>query len=138
MSIIPTDNENSIPTEGAILVVEDDECLRTIVRMMFNVRGWKVYTACDGEEGEQAFLSHQDEIVLVMVDLGLPKIEGVELVRRFRLLKPMVKIIVTSGYNDQEFIANLLKNGVDAFLKKPFNQSEFYTLIRQFLQDKSE
>jgi CheY-like chemotaxis protein len=134
MSTIPADKNPCTPAEEAILIVEDDECLRTIVGTMLNPYGRTVYMACDGEEGEQEFIKHQQQILLVVVDLGLPKIEGVELVRRFRLMKPSVKVIVTSGYNDRGFIEDLLKHGVDAFLKKPFNQTEFNNLIRQFLQ----
>jgi DNA-binding response OmpR family regulator len=133
MSTIPADNSLSNSTNGAVLVVEDDECLRTIVGVMLSILGMKVYTACDGEEGEQEFIAHQNEIILVVVDLGLPKIEGVELVRRFRILKPTLKIIVTSGYNDKAFIEDLLDNGVDAFLKKPFNQNEFKAVMGPFL-----
>jgi DNA-binding response OmpR family regulator len=134
MSEYLTDNDHNNPAVGAVLVVEDDECLRTVVATMFTLQGQKVYTAADGEEGEQEFINHQEEIRLVLVDLGLPKIEGIELIRRFRLLKPTVKVIVTSGYNDKEFIAGLLRDNVDAFLKKPFNQTEFNALIRQYLR----
>lgn len=138
MSAFSTDNDCSIPANGAVLVVEDDECLRTVLSTMFNLHGWTVYTASDGEEGEQVFLKHQEEIILVMVDLGLPKIEGVELIRRFRLLKPILKIIVTSGYNEKSFIDGILQHGGDVFLKKPFNQDEFNTVVRKFLhRDKS-
>lgn len=134
MSKIPANTDRFIPAIGAVLIVEDDECLRTIIGTMFSLQRRTVYTASDGEEGEQQFLNHQEEILLVVVDLGLPKIEGVELVRRFRILKPSIKVIATSGYNDKKFIEEILQNGVDAFLKKPFNQTELLALIRQFLE----
>jgi two-component system, cell cycle sensor histidine kinase and response regulator CckA len=134
MSSIPADNTLSNSTTGAVLVVEDDECLRTIVSTMLGILGRKVYAACDGEEGEREFIAHQNEIILVVVDLGLPKIEGVELVRRFRILKPTLKTVVTSGYNDKAFIEDLLNSGVDAFLKKPFNQKEFNKTVMPYLQ----
>ncbi len=100
---------------------------------MFKSRFHTVYDASDGEEGERQFLKHQDEIVLVMLDLGLPKIEGVELIRRFRIIKPSLKIIATSGYNDTKFISDLLHEGVDAFLRKPFSQKELHDLVRRFM-----
>jgi DNA-binding response OmpR family regulator len=134
MSTTSAHNTCSNSTDGAILVVEDDQCLRTIVATMIHILGRKVITACDGEEGEQEFIAHQQEIVLVVVDLGLPKIQGVELIRRFKIMKPSVKIVATSGYNDKAFIEELLKIGADAFLKKPYNQSEFVAITRPFLQ----
>ena len=133
MSIDPSEQKKKIPANGAVLVVEDDDCLRTVVNTMFLMHGQKVYTASDGEEGEQLFLSHQNEILLVLVDLGLPKIEGVELIRRFRRLKPEIRIIVTSGYNDKPFIDEILREGGDAFLRKPYNQADFQELVRQYL-----
>ena len=134
MSTTPAKNTGSPSTDGAILVVEDDQCLRTIVATMIHILGRKVITACDGEEGEREFIDHQQEIVLVVIDLGLPKIQGMELIRRFRIMKPSVKIVATSGYNDKTFIEDLLNNGADAFLKKPFNQGEFNSITRPFLQ----
>ncbi len=99
---------------------------------MFGMQSYTVFTASDGEEGERQFHLHQDEISLVMLDLGLPKIEGVELVRRFRILKPSLHVIATSGYNDKKFVSDLLQSGVDAFLRKPFSQKELYDLVRRF------
>ena len=100
---------------------------------MFTMQSHTVFSAADGEEGERQFLLHQNEITLAMLDLGLPKIEGVELVRRFRIVNPSLKIIATSGYNDKKFISDLLQSGVDAFLRKPFSQNELYDLVRRFM-----
>lgn len=116
-----------------ILLVEDDEEISELLHIYLETEGFNVVVARDGEEGEQLFAHHTPSFDLVLSDLGLPKVGGVELYRRIRLLRPSVKVIASSAYTHVKVIDQLLKDGVRAFIPKPYYPRDLLRTIRNVL-----
>ncbi|HUI28696.1 MAG TPA: PAS domain S-box protein [Candidatus Acidoferrales bacterium] len=113
-----------------ILVIEDEEMLRELVKTVIEFKGYHVITACDGEEGIEIFKRKQSEIALVISDLGLPKFPGDEVLRRIRSLDPAAKLVAASGFVESDVRMRLLNLGVERFVQKPYLPSEILQTIR--------
>lgn len=117
-----------------VLVVEDDESVQEYVKAMLEANGYKVLMAQDGVEALQFFREHRGEISMVITDMGLPKMDGTQVMAELKAITPQVKIIFTSGYVDPEAKANAIKAGAADFLPKPCEADEFLARIRCALE----
>ncbi|MEW6510582.1 MAG: response regulator [Bacteroidota bacterium] len=104
-----------------VLVVEDDAALRGLFGVMLEAEGYEVFQAENGQAGLEMLKSHSSEINVVITDLGLPRIGGVELISRVRQVHPGVKIIGTSGFGARAVRESVLAAGADDFVAKPFS-----------------
>ncbi|MFH0988629.1 MAG: PAS domain S-box protein [bacterium] len=118
-----------------ILVVEDEELLRELVKVILASEGYTVLTAGDGEEGLGAYQRHQKEIALVISDLGLPKFSGDELYRKLKALNPGLPMILASGFIEPGMKEQILKEGVKGFIQKPYNPNVVLRAIRNVLDN---
>jgi PAS domain S-box-containing protein len=120
-----------------ILYVEDEEFIRDIVRMTLESKGYKVYTAPDGIVALQLYKTHQQEIDLVLTDLGLPGMTGVDELIKLKEINPDIKVIFTSGFFEQDVQQKLLREGASAFIQKPFQPRDLLQLVREVLEKTS-
>jgi len=118
---------------NAVLVVEDQDEIRKLVALLFEMEQFTVYQATTGLQALHTFEEHRDEIILLLTDLGLPEMGGLELVERVRAMKPNTKIIGTSGYGRQNIREELLKAGGDEFIPKPFVVDELVKISKRLL-----
>jgi two-component system, cell cycle sensor histidine kinase and response regulator CckA len=102
-----------------VLLIEDDELVADIVERLLSRMGKRVLRARDGAEGAQLFAEYESEIALVMLDCGLPDIDGAALCRVLRQHAPTMPVILTSGW-DNEGARLLAEEGPTVFLPKPF------------------
>ena len=116
-----------------ILIIEDEKMLRTLLINQLQDIGYKVLEAGVGEQGLEVYYKHRDEIDLVLLDLGLPKTEGAELVDKILEDNENVSIIIASGYIGPEVRAGLSKKGVNRFVQKPFELNTIVSEIRSAL-----
>ena len=116
-----------------ILVVEDEELLRELAKALLETKGYTVLTAGDGEEAFTLFQQHQNEIQLVISDLGLPKFSGDELHRKLKVMNPTLPFILASGFISPGMKAQVLREGVKAFIQKPYDPNEVLRAIRSVL-----
>jgi DNA-binding NarL/FixJ family response regulator len=79
------------------------------------------------------FSAHADDVVLMITDLGLPKLGGIELIEKIRAKKPSMKIIGSSGYSRANVAEEVLKAGGDAFAPKPYLVADLLRTVRQLL-----
>lgn len=115
----------------SILLIEDDETVsRFVVNTLLNA-GYKVLTAATGNEGIQLFNSNNPNLILL--DLGLPDIEGVDVVKYIRE-RSNTPIIIVSARDESEDKVKALDNGADDYLTKPFSIEEFLARIRVSLR----
>jgi CheY-like chemotaxis protein len=99
------------------LLVEDETVVRNLVRLMLSREGYAVLTASDGLEALQVCERFGDPIHLLLADIQMPGLNGLELAEKVRKQRPETKILLMSG----ETTATILqKNAPDAFLRKPF------------------
>lgn len=104
-----------------VLVVEDDNELRKLFGFLLEAEGFTVFQADDGQVGLDLLAAHLSEIDMVITDMGLPGISGVELIKKIRAVGTNVKIIGTSGFGAKNVRAMVLEAGADEFFSKPFS-----------------
>jgi two-component system cell cycle sensor histidine kinase/response regulator CckA len=126
-------------TEGGtetILLVEDEEMLRSLTKMVLKGKGYNVVTASDGEEAVRMFMLRQNDIALVLSDLGLPKLNGYDVLKQVKRIKPSVKFIIASGYIEPAEKSEILESGARDFIQKPYVPNDMLRRIRQVLDEK--
>jgi len=102
-----------------ILVVEDDQAVRTLICAMLSQLGYEILEAGDGEDGLRIWEKHRDGIALVITDVVMPRMDGRDLARRIQEIHPGVLVIFMSGYSEAPIIEDIECMGA-GFLPKPF------------------
>lgn len=103
-----------------VLVVDDEELVRNVSKMMLERLGYRVLTAADGAEGVHVFTEHKDEISVVLLDMTMPRMGGLEAFQALRQVRPDIQVILASGYNEQDAADRFVGQGLAGFLQKPF------------------
>jgi len=116
-----------------LLVIEDEETLRELLKAVLVSKGYTVMTAEDGKEGVEAFMKHQAEIAVVILDLGLPKLGGLEVFKRVREKDPEATVILASGFIDPETKKEVYEAGVKHFVQKPYSPDDVLKKIRHVI-----
>lgn len=114
-----------------VLVVDDEAPIRRYLRAALGAQGLTVYESASGEEALQAVLSHRPDIIIL--DLGLPDIDGIEVTRRLREWSQTPIIILSVREAEQDKIA-ALDAGADDYLTKPFGTGELLARMRVALR----
>ncbi len=104
---------------GTVLLVDDEETVRGIGGEMLRELGFQVLTASDGRDALEIFRG-RDDISFVILDLTMPHMDGEQCFRELRRLKPEVKVIMTSGYNEYEVTQKFVGKGLAGFIQKPY------------------
>lgn len=118
---------------GLILAVDDDEITRRAFRDLLEYHGHHVIMAEGGAQALQILYEKGDEISLVILDLFMPGMDGMEAYRRIKELKPALKILVSSGYPIDDKTGKLLSAEMVHFISKPFKVEEFLSLVESML-----
>jgi two-component system cell cycle sensor histidine kinase/response regulator CckA len=113
-----------------VLVVEDDKDLRLLFGLMLSEAHFEVFEAADGISGLKTLEEHSGAIDLVLTDLGLPGLGGMELISRVRAARPEVKIIGTSGLGSSTVREMVLRAGADEFFPKPFSMGDVIEKVK--------
>jgi two-component system, cell cycle sensor histidine kinase and response regulator CckA len=106
--------------QRTVLLVEDEEMMVLLLKKTFSKQGYKVLVALDGEEALRLFRDHKHEIDVVLLDMGLPKTAGWDVILKMREEDPDVNIVVSSGYVDPESKTKMHRAGVNDFIDKPY------------------
>jgi FixJ family two-component response regulator len=120
---------NPNPEPQTILVVDDDRSIRTLVQAHLERAAYRVLTAADGEEGLHVFRQHQDRIMLMVTDVVMPKLDGLQLADAVLAMRPHLPVIFMSGNTPN------VDRGWGC-LAKPFASSELVSRVRQALASK--
>ena len=116
-----------------VLVVDDEEMVLSIVTKILERQGYQVTKAFSGEEGLWWCSEQSDQIDLMLLDLTMPGLSGVETLRRVRQIKPDLPCIISSGHNaDWDNIPEELKPDVH-FLQKPYRAEKLTELVNSIL-----
>jgi PAS domain S-box-containing protein len=119
-----------------LLVVEDEEMLMMSLRLVLAEKGYNVLSAGDGLTALKIYQEKKDDIALVLTDLGLPTMTGMEVCQRIKTIKPNEHIILATGYLDPEMKEEFLKAGIQHFLYKPYDLKQVLKVIREVLDEK--
>ncbi|HTU57442.1 MAG TPA: ATP-binding protein, partial [Polyangiales bacterium] len=116
---------------GLVLLIDDDESVRHILRRMLINLGFQVIDAADGDAGARMFAERASEVVLVIVDMTMPKLNGEETLHAIRKTRPDVPVILISGYTELEATRHFSSKA--GFLEKPFTASHLSQKVRAAL-----
>ncbi len=118
-------------TKGRILVVDDDHDSRMIIAHQLEKAGYDVVEAADGEQGIQAMQCGDNALLIdiIICDIRMPKVNGVEAIEYFRAQFPSIPIIVITGFPDMQLAVSLLKKGVLEYLVKPIETKELLDTV---------
>jgi PAS domain S-box-containing protein len=116
-----------------ILLVEDEEGVRSLLRKMLRKKGYTVLDARDG--GEALFVSkeHQGPIHLLLTDVVMPKVNGWELAKRLAPLRPEMKVLFMSGYTDDAIVRHSMADVDTSFIQKPFTPDGLVEKVGELL-----
>jgi signal transduction histidine kinase len=120
--------------QGLLLVVDDEETVRAVAKSMLERAGFSVLVACDGNAGVELFRRHSDQIVAVLLDLTMPRMNGEETFREMRRIRPDVRVVLTSGYAEQDTVHQFAVKGLAGFIQKPFQFDKLLEKVRQIVE----
>jgi CheY-like chemotaxis protein len=115
---------------GTVLVVEDQAPVRDLARVILERSGLTVLTAEDGRQAVEVFTEHVHEVHAVLLDLSMPGMDGAEVLQYMTGLAPDVRVVLCSGYNEQDVNARLDGLKPAGFLRKPYHPSELMERLR--------
>jgi CheY-like chemotaxis protein len=132
----PSSSTSSEPWQGQgkVMVVDDEAWVRDVAGRMLRSLGLQVIEAGDGEEALARFHESPNSFHLVLLDLMMPKLDGEEVFRMLRLLRPELPVILMSGFSDQEASGRFAGKGLAGFLSKPFKVEELVGCVRAALE----
>jgi DNA-binding response OmpR family regulator len=118
-----------------VLVSEDEDEIRELLSMLFKAEGYAVLQAGDGQAALDLVRENKDSIILLVTDLGLPKLGGFELIKEARHVIPSLKIIAASGFGHANVRSDLRDVGVVEFFPKPFEPLELLAAAKRLLAE---
>ncbi|HNJ42791.1 MAG TPA: response regulator, partial [Acidobacteriota bacterium] len=128
--VVPTDSSNT-----TILVVEDEDSVRIMVREVLTLWGYRVLEATSGEAAIKQMAHHHDQISLVLTDVVMSGMSGVNLVQHIRENHPAVKVLFMSGYIADASDAVGIASQLDNFISKPFTPLTLVKAIQTVLNE---
>lgn len=119
-----------------ILVVDDEEFMIRFLKMILTEKGYRVLTAPDGKTALALYQERRSDIALVLTDMGLPQMTGDVLFREIRSINPAARVIIASGFFEPHQRSELLKEGVDELVQKPFVPDVILGKVREVIDRK--
>ncbi len=122
-----------ITGSGTILVIEDEPMIRKMTTSILSELGYNTITAVDGIDGVIQYEKNASSIDLVLLDLVMPKASGHECFTHLKYINPNVKVIVLTGFLQQQYLDELIKAGVCGYISKPYRIEDLSQLINHVL-----
>jgi len=116
-----------------ILVVDDEEALRTVLSSELRNAGYEVNTASDGDEAISAVQTKKFDLVLL--DIKMPKVDGFEVLKFIKQNLPSIKVIMLTGFADLKNAIESKKHGAEDFVSKPYDLVDLLTTIERVLSE---
>jgi PAS domain S-box-containing protein len=132
-SAAPGGSANPWKRTGRVLLVDDEPPVRDIAAQLIRSFGLEVTTAGNGAEGVELFRANPTEFDLIVLDQSMPGMDGIETLAALRAIAPTVRVILVSGYNESDRVAQLAKDTPLLFLQKPFSRSKLGRHLRSLL-----
>jgi CheY-like chemotaxis protein len=117
-------------------VADDEENVVMITKQLLEKRGLTAIVARDGREAIKMFEQHAKEIDVVLLDLTMPHLNGEEVFRELRRMNPAVRVILTSGYSEEDAMSRFAGKGLVDFIQKPYRPGSLIAAVRSALESK--
>ena len=113
------------------LFVEDEKDLLDIIAETLQKLGVSFLTAKNGEEGLKVLKEHANEIDIVVTDISMPIMNGLDMIKEIKVLYPNLEIVIMTAHTESKYMAEATQYGVNDYLLKPFDFIKFIELINQ-------
>ncbi len=123
-----------LQTIKTVLFVEDEPSVREMAETMLHRMGYRVFSAGDGEAAMEIFKQHVAEIDVVLCDLSMPKINGIETMTAIRNIRPDIPVILASGHIESHAMDAAQEHPPEAFLHKPYRRTDLKAALEQVLR----
>ena len=132
--------ESCSSTKGKILVIEDEVDIRDILKIQLESANYHVIEATNGEEGIELMKKGSNllQVGLIITDIRMPKVNGVEAIDYIKANAPSIPIMVVTGYPDAELEATLLQKGVKDYVVKPVEKVKLLSKVKAILSAKQD
>ena len=128
----------ALPVTGGnetILIVDDEAPIRELMERVLGQYGYHVLAAADGPSGVQQLRANRAQIDLVILDLVMPGLSGLKTFQLMREIDPEVKVLVSTGYSDKGQAKDVLSQGAQGFMQKPFTLHDMLRKVRTVLDE---
>jgi PAS domain S-box-containing protein len=123
---------------GLVLVADDEVAIREIAAALLERFGFRVLTAADGLEIVDLYAEHADEVALLLMDLNMPRLNGIEAALRIRHINPKVPVLFMSGYPRERVMDRFEQQPFTDFIKKPFQASDLVATVRRVMESSQQ
>ncbi len=114
-----------------VLYVEDEENIRTAISSLLTPLFKDILLAINGEDGLELFKKHQDSIDLIVTDINMPKLNGLEMLEKIKEISPFVPMLITTAHNDVSFLHTAIEVGVTGYVNKPIDIRKLLEIIKK-------
>ncbi len=127
------------PSLGTVLVVDDEDSIRKISRLTLTKAGYEVVEAENGEKAIEVLNTGENPLTVdvILCDIRMPKINGVEAIQYFRTQYPSVQIIVQTGFPDLNLATSLMKQGIVDYLVKPVEKEKLLAAVSKAAEQRT-
>lgn len=126
-----------MPNQVNILVIDDEQIMRDGSSRILSKDGWGVITAENGQLGLDVIKSRSEDIDVILLDLMMPGMSGMEVLDHIRAINPNLLVIVITGYATVESAVEAMKKGAYDFIPKPFTPDQLRIVVRRALEKRS-
>ncbi len=119
---------------GLVLVIDDEEVMRRNAETILRECGLDIVTAANGKEGIELYRKQSKEISVVLLDMAMPGMSGKETYRELKKIDPECRVLLTSGYKQDERVKDVLKMGVKGFVQKPYTIYSLSKALKIFFE----
>lgn len=125
-------------TKGRVLIVDDEPDVRKVVKLTLTKAGYDVIEAEDGEKAIATIKEGENPLLLdvIISDIRMPKINGVEAINYFQQQWPSVPLIVLTGFPDMEMATGFIKKGIVDYLVKPVEKEKLIASVAKALEQR--
>ena len=120
---------------GTVLLVDDEETIRAVGKRMLENLGYTVLTASDGRQAVDMYHDRPETFDCVVLDLTMPHMDGEEAFRELRRIDKDVRVVLSSGYNEQEVTQRFVGKGLAGFIQKPYRLDVLANVMKEALPD---
>ncbi|HIE09072.1 MAG TPA: response regulator, partial [Armatimonadetes bacterium] len=117
---------------GRVLVVDDEEHICTLCKRALSMHGFEVVTTTDPEEALK--LAEEQKFDVLLADIRMPKMDGMELATRVRAMHPDIAVVFITGFGTMEMAIRAVEEGADGFVPKPFGVEDIVSAVRQAVE----
>ena len=127
--------DGNIVSTLSVLYVEDSKTTRESMSILLNNKFKKVFVAKDGEEGLSLCKKNKSEIDIIITDVNMPKLSGIEMVKYLRNDNINIPVIFTSAYTDSDLLLGAMELGINDYLVKPFSIPNLFIRIEHIFEE---